>query len=120
MTEIKDQPSPREGDGQSIHDLVTADIADRKAIGIERYGTTLQAGNGRDVLVDAYQEALDMACYLRQAIAERDANGSTIGRLTDMLHDRQMQCECCGPGYKQDCSVCAKEIAFINSIGVTS
>ena len=68
---IKDQPSPTAGDGQSIHDLVTKDIADRRALGVERYGTTLQAHNGRDALVDAYQEALDLACYLRQAIAER-------------------------------------------------
>jgi hypothetical protein len=33
----------------------------------------LQAFNGRDALRDAYEEALDLACYLRQAIAERDA-----------------------------------------------
>ena len=40
--------------------------------GIVRYGTPLQAHNGRDALVDAYQEALDLAVYLRQAIYERD------------------------------------------------
>ena len=35
------------------------------------HGTPLQAHNGRDPLVDAYQEALDLAVYLRQAIEER-------------------------------------------------
>jgi hypothetical protein len=34
--------------------------------------TYLQAHNGRDALLDAYQEALDLAIYLRQALAERD------------------------------------------------
>lgn len=50
------------------------DIEDRKKMGLEKYKTVLQANNGRDALVDAYQEALDLACYLRQAIAERDGN----------------------------------------------
>lgn len=48
-----------------------ADMAARKRVGIERYGMPLQAFNGRDALIDAYQEALDLCCYLRQAIEER-------------------------------------------------
>ena len=47
-------------------------MEERRQVGIERYGTPLQPNNGRDALVDAYQEALDLACYLRQSIAERD------------------------------------------------
>jgi hypothetical protein len=35
----------------------------------------LQPHNGRDCLMDAYQEALDLAMYLRQAIFERDTRG---------------------------------------------
>jgi hypothetical protein len=69
-----DQPLPTPNDGPSIHDLVAADIAARKALGTSRYGTFLQPHNGRDSLLDAYQEALDLACYLRQAIAERDSS----------------------------------------------
>jgi hypothetical protein len=49
------------------------DIAERREHGIRTYGTPLQAHNGRDALRDAYEEALDLAMYLRQAIAERDA-----------------------------------------------
>jgi hypothetical protein len=70
MTEIVDQPPPAPNGAASVHDLVAADIRDRKQLGLQRYGTLLQAGNGRDALVDAYQECLDLACYLRQAIEE--------------------------------------------------
>lgn len=41
-------------------------------MGLEKYGTKLEAFNGRDALMDAYQEAIDMVMYLRQAILERD------------------------------------------------
>jgi hypothetical protein len=55
-----------------IQDLVMADIAERKVQGIAKYGTALQGFNGRDALKDAYQEALDLVQYLRQALYERD------------------------------------------------
>ena len=68
----EEQPDPVVSDRQSIQDMVMSDLAVRKKIGIARYGTPLQPHNGRDALRDAYEEALDLACYLRQAIAERD------------------------------------------------
>ena len=68
---IHDQPPPVPNDAPSIQSLVRVDLEDRERVGIERYGTPLQPFNGRDPLIDAYQEALDLACYLRQAIAER-------------------------------------------------
>jgi hypothetical protein len=68
---IEDQPPPVHTTGRAIVDLVVEDMIERKRIGIERYGTPLQAHNGRDALVDAYQEALDLVMYLRQAIEER-------------------------------------------------
>jgi len=69
---IEDQPPPIPSDRPAVWALVIADMQDRDHIGRERYGTPLQPHNGRDALVDAYQEALDLAVYLRQAIAERD------------------------------------------------
>lgn len=72
MTTIADQPAPAPSTGD-VWALVMEDMAERRRLGIERYGTPLQPHNGRDALVDAYQEALDLACYLRQAIAERAA-----------------------------------------------
>lgn len=66
------QPMPTTSERPAIQDLVIADIEARKALGRTKYGTLLQAFNGRDALVDAYQEALDLCQYLRQAIEERN------------------------------------------------
>lgn len=80
---IVDQPPPVGNDRPAIQDLVLADIAERKRIGIERYGRALQPHNGRDALVDAYQEVLDLAMYVRQEIEERDdhrAEGAAVER----------------------------------------
>lgn len=55
----------------AIQDLVVLDLVERKAQGIEKYGTVLQGDNGRDPLIDAYQEALDLCQYLRQALFEK-------------------------------------------------
>lgn len=71
---IEDQPPPRTENTEDlpvIHELVIADIRDRLAVGTQRYGTPLKPFNGRDALIDAYQEALDLATYLRQCIEER-------------------------------------------------
>ncbi len=70
---VKDQPPPVPNEGPAIVDLVMEDLQERKRIGIQRYGTPLQAHNGRNALVDAYQEALDLVIYLRQHLVERNA-----------------------------------------------
>ena len=67
-----DQPLPVQNDLPYVQDAVIADIEQRKLVGIERYGTPLQPFNGRDTLQDAYEEAIDLAMYLKQAIIERD------------------------------------------------
>jgi len=66
------QPPPVKNDHPAIWDIVKADMLQRDAIGRHRYGTPLQPHNGRDMLMDAYEEALDLCCYLRGAIYERD------------------------------------------------
>ncbi len=66
------EPDPEHNDRTPVWELVIADMEERNKIGTEKYGTPLQAHNGRDALVDAYQEILDAAVYLRQAIEERD------------------------------------------------
>ena len=68
---IQDQPSPIPNTSIPIVDLVMQDLQERKELGIKRYGTPLQAHNGRNSLVDAYQEALDLCIYLRQVIEEQ-------------------------------------------------
>ena len=54
--------------------LVLADLQARIAKGERDYGEPLTRHNGRDALWDAYEEALDLCLYLRQAIDEREAN----------------------------------------------
>lgn len=66
-----EQPMPTPNKSVPIWDLVIADMKDRDEVGRERYGTPLQTNNGRDALLDAYQEALDLVIYLRQEIEER-------------------------------------------------
>lgn len=74
-----EQPAPVANDNPPTWELVIADIesghlrapqviADaraRDAIGRARYGTPLQAGNGRDSLRDAYEESMDLVVYLK-------------------------------------------------------
>jgi hypothetical protein len=65
-----DQPLPVPNDEQDIQSQVIADIVERRQVGIKRYGTALQPHNGRDALRDAYEEALDLAMYLKQLMVE--------------------------------------------------
>ncbi len=67
----RSEPGPVSSTSRPIWELVVEDMEERNRIGTEKYGTPLQAHNGRDALVDAYQEALDLAVYLRQAIEEQ-------------------------------------------------
>lgn len=76
---MKKQPKPKKNRRKPIWDLVIADMQNRNKIGIETYGTPLQAFNGRDSLWDAYEEILDLAVYLRQTIEEQEAKGEPRG-----------------------------------------
>lgn len=67
-----EQPDPAPSALPAVWPLVIDDMRTRDAVGRERYGTPLQPHNGRDALIDAYAEALDLCVYLRQAIFERD------------------------------------------------
>ena len=67
-----DQPLPIIGQ-ENVSEAVKRDLDERIALGIRRYGKPLQTFNGRDALLDAYQEGLDLVHYLKQAIMERDA-----------------------------------------------
>ena len=68
----KPQPATRRRPGvPATWRLVIDDMKDRDRTGRAKYGTPLQPGNGRDSLMDAYQEALDLCVYLRNEIEER-------------------------------------------------
>jgi hypothetical protein len=83
------EPAPKRTDSPAVWPLVIADLAaldapewlrqvmaddmrDRDAFGREKYGTPLQVENDRDASTDAYQEALDLAVYLRQKAEQTD------------------------------------------------
>jgi hypothetical protein len=65
------QPAPQRNGWPGIARLVIEDLKHREAQGQLKYGMVLQPHNGRDPLIDAYQEAIDLAQYLRQAIFEK-------------------------------------------------
>lgn len=73
MSETRDHDSqsvPMPNDGQFITDMVIEDMAKRADFGLRKYGTKLQAHNGRNALQDAYEEALDLCVYLKQKLVE--------------------------------------------------
>jgi len=53
-----------------LWDAVIADMRARDKLGKRQYGRRLYSFNGRDALQDAYEECLDMAVYLKQALIE--------------------------------------------------
>lgn len=55
----------------TVTDMVKRDLDQRTAAGIQKYGRPLTTRNGRSAIVDAYQEVLDLAQYLRQHIEEQ-------------------------------------------------
>ena len=62
---------PRQGQ-QLVTEAVIADLKERTEQGIRTYGRPLETFNGRDALLDAYHEALDLCQYLKQELMERD------------------------------------------------
>ena len=72
---VDNQPAPlQEPVGVDIGELVISDLRKRIEYGKGKYGVSLHSHDGRDTLVDAFQEALDLALYLRKVIVERDDN----------------------------------------------
>ena len=64
------EPPPKPNTSQPIWELVMQDMFERNEFGKAKYGTPLQANNGRNALKDAYEEVLDLAVYLKQRIVE--------------------------------------------------
>lgn len=89
------EPAPTKNQFPAVWDLVYADIIERDKKGEEKYSTRLQAFNGRRTLKDAYQEALDLVVYLRQAIFEKDYIEAKAACKSDLLEDLQCNCPVC-------------------------
>lgn len=59
-----------------IATLVQEDIEKRIQKGEKEYGERLRPFNGRNALLDAYEEVLDLAVYLKQELIEKELNGN--------------------------------------------
>jgi len=102
---VAQQPAPTAGEGAELWPLIfqnsdlalpewlVADMKDRHAAGVAKYGTPLRVWNGRDAVVDAYQEALDLVVYVQQArsrlgvmsLRERGRTSSSTAELNARL-----------------------------------
>ena len=104
---ISEQPAPTPTDATPTWELVIADcrrhdrfefdpawkamVADmdaRNAEGVRKYGVPLTPHNGRDSLVDAFQESLDKLAYLANAISE--AGTAPVSDRLDDLYFREV------------------------------
>lgn len=70
------------------------DLKERDRKGIETYGTSLTTFNGRNSLLDAYEEVLDLAMYIKQKLEEdkhiTEKAVSIINQRLDKLSDSEM------------------------------
>ena len=93
----KPEPAPT-GDGTPVWPVIMAackggkaadlipHMQSRHAFGVAKYGTPLRANNGRQPLIDAFQEALDLVAYLGQASMEAPADAEL-----DVMFDESVQ-----------------------------
>ena len=77
-----EQPLPNKSEGPDITSLVRDDLELRAQKGEETYGQRLRPHIGRNALLDAYQEALDLSVYLKQRMVEEEA---FLSRLDSMI-----------------------------------
>lgn len=78
MTPNTKQPPPQPSTGDCWLAVISdasspkliADMRERRDMGIRKHGTPLQPNNGRDAVVDCYQEVLDSIVYCKQAVIE--------------------------------------------------
>jgi hypothetical protein len=79
------ETQPAASKGPAIWPMVIKDMCDRHEAGCAKYATPLRAHNGRRPLIDAYQELLDLAVYLRQEIVEREQLQAELGLLRQQI-----------------------------------
>lgn len=79
---VAPQPKPVPG-RESVTDAVISDLTIRREGGIKKYGMQLQTHNGRSYLVDAYQELLDAALYVRGALMEDEDREMAVGHIVN-------------------------------------
>jgi hypothetical protein len=84
-----DQPDPISNDKPACWDLVIKDMRDRDDWGRSKYNTPLQPFNGRNVIVDFYQELLDAVVYCRQLIEEWQSVEALMNQYQSLIDQHQ-------------------------------
>lgn len=101
----EDQAAPIVNNKLFVQQMVISDIEDRMNFGIKKYGTALQAGNGRSMLFDAYEEVLDLVIYLRGCLEEEvekigshifDSGSTGLDKKCNHLFTQRDYGEICG------------------------
>src|SRR5277367_1675110 len=60
---------------------IAEDTEARIRLGEQKYGTRLKANNGRDAMLDLYQEVLDGCNYAKQLVIENKDDGTLFNQL---------------------------------------
>lgn len=68
----------------SGYEDIAEDIEARIRLGEKKYGTRLRAHNGRDAMLDLYQEVLDGCNYARQLVIENKDDGALFYQLMEL------------------------------------
>lgn len=80
-----DQPPPKPNDGPAVWSLVVKDMNFRDETGFKRYGVRLQPHNGRDTLMDLYEELLDAVVYTKTYMLEVACQKEKIDRVLALV-----------------------------------
>jgi len=67
------EPAPTKNNNIPVYVKLITLIADRAEMGKQKHGTHLQANNGRNAMMDALQESIDLNQYLMQKLLETEA-----------------------------------------------
>lgn len=80
------QPNSIPNDEPHIVDLVITDLEERAEFGEQKYGTRLQANNGRCQLLDLYQELQDATLYIKAKLVEKEKEDAIKKEIAGLFH----------------------------------
>jgi hypothetical protein len=83
----KEQPPPVPNNRESSHDVAIESLGRRKELGLSRYGSLLQPGNGRNSLRDLREELEDGLVYAVNFERTLEEVVSELRRLRDLFDD---------------------------------
>jgi hypothetical protein len=75
------QPAPKPG-GVPVQAVLIEALKQRMEFGLKKYGTPLETHNGRNALVDMFEEMLDMVSYWAQFMLEQGVELPGLEKFT--------------------------------------